>query len=221
MDKQVAFGFVWAAIDGEGSFMVKLNTDVRVLRKGRPSLSVTPRMEIENTCELFIDRFEQALRALEISPSFRLHRNFRSYDKLAYFKRYGFAPTEDSVLGGGKNYYRLAIVAREEMRRLLDMFKDEWTCKAQAALILSEVLTRIGDVPQYRATREDIEAAERLHALQGRRRRPFPTAKWQACLNGDWASYQAAKGELTPCQAEGNDSSLYLGRRRGQGVRKS
>lgn len=220
MNDDIALGFLAAAIDGEGSFMLRPQSDLRVLRKGRPSLSIRAAMEIENTCEAFIDKVEEALNILGISPGYRLHRSFKSYDKTSYFKRYGFDARPETVLGGGKNYYRLAVTAREDLRRLINTVGGEFTVKQAAIGIINEHLARVGDQPFFRPTIEDLEMCQRLHELQGRRRNPFSMAKWQACLNGDYAGYRANLREVTPCQAEGTEA-MYLGRRRDQSVRKS
>jgi len=205
MNKDFAIGFLAAAIDGEGSFMLQPAVDVRVLKKGRRSLSIRACMEIENTSEEFIDKVEEALRVVVVG-SFRLYRNFKQYDKHSYWKRYGFIPLANTVLGGGKNYYRLTVCGRDDLKRLIDVLRDELTVKKEAVAIIEEFFVHVADTKQYKATRDDLELCQKLFELQGRRRKPYPMAKYLACLTGDWQAYRAAVDEPTPCQAEGNDA---------------
>jgi len=189
MDRNFALGFLVGAIDGEGSFMLKPVTDLRVLRKGRRSLSIQVLMEINNTCEAFIDRVEHALQTIAVG-SFRVQRNFRSYDKLAYYRRYGFLPGDETVLGGGKNYHRLTVAGREDVKFLIRVLRDDLTAKKSAVEIVEKFFLRVGDARVYAPTADDLLLCRSLHTLQGRRRTPFQMEKWLACLEGDYEGYK-------------------------------
>lgn len=215
MNRDYAIGFLAGAIDGEGSFMLKPTTDLRTLRKGRPSLSIRASMEIENTSKAFIDKVEEALQVIVVS-SFQVYRNFRGYDKVSYFKRYGFKPMDNTVLGGGKNYYRLSVAGRNNLKLLINEMRGEFTVKKEAVKIIEEFFAQVGDDKHHVATMSDLNLSKALYELQGRRRKPYPLEKWTACLAGDWDAYDShvkKKDEPTPYQADGSENDA-VGRRR-------
>ncbi len=188
MNLERNIGWLAGAIDGEGWFGLCPKQDKRVLAKGRPSLSIRAALQIENTSESFVIKVQAVLTQLGFG-SYRIGRNFGNYKKMREVR-------PETVHGGGKDYYRVAIERKLELKTLIETLLPELTAKVLPAQLVHDFLARSCAVPQYRPTIADLELCRQLNELQGRRGKPFPMERWISQLSID--------GEPTPYEAEGS-----------------